>query len=335
MPAGLGAAGYLALTFETVMGTYLPPTTAGTVFIPILSETLAYTEDAYYSSQIRQQTVESSREQGYYHVEGDVVMEFDANYLPYLLYCSRHNIAKSGAGPYQYLFTPSQAGSATTAASGAVPRTASLTVIRNGVGFGYAGCVINTQEYTIDSGILKCTFGVLGLSEQAPGGLGTPAWVAPSLMGAAAHSIYVDTAGTAPAFASASLNFNGFTADINYNGTAENRINALRSAAYIAYHQTEATFNTELDFLDRTEYDNMKNNTRRAIKLESLKGAGTFAGATEAFQLIMYNTAYDTYPVALSSMNDLIMASGVTGRALVMTGGNPYQIGLKSAVSIT
>src|SRR4051812_12231736 len=118
MPAGLGAAGWMALCFETVMGTYLPPTTAGTVWVPILSESLAYTEDAYYSSQIRQQTVESSREQGYYHVEGDVVMEFDANYLPYLLYASRHSITKSGAGPYTYGFTPSQAGAATTAASG-------------------------------------------------------------------------------------------------------------------------------------------------------------------------------------------------------------------------
>lgn len=334
MPAGLGGAGYLALTFETVVGTYLPPTTAGTVFIPILSETLAYTEDAYYSPQIRQQTIESSREQGYYHVEGDVVMEFDANFAPYLLHCSRHNIAKSGAGPYTYLYTPSQAGSATTAASGNVPRTCSLTVIRNGVGFGYGGCEVNTIEATLDGGILKTTFGIVGLSEVTPGGLGSPAWSAPSLLGAAAHSVYVDAAGLTPAFAAADVTFNGFTANINYNAAAQNRINAARSASYISFGQTEATYSTELDFLTKAEYDNFKNNTRRAVKLESLKGGATFALATDAFQLIFYNSAYDAYPVALPSMGDLIMASGVTGRALAIAGGSPFQIGVKSAVNI-
>lgn len=334
MPAGLGGGGYLALTLETAMGTYLPPTTAGTVFVPILSETLNYTEDAYYSPAIKQQTIESSREQGYYHVEGDVVMEVDMDFLIYFLYCSRHTITKSGAGPYTYTFVPSQAGSASTAASGAVPRTASLSVIRNGVGFGYGGCVVNTWEFTIDNGILRCSMGILGLSEATPGGLGSPAWTAPGLFGAAAHSIYVDAAGLTPAFATPDTTFNGFTANLNYNGAAQNRINAARSASYISFGQTEATYNTELDFLSKAEYDNFKNNTRRAVKLESLFGGATYALATEAFQLIFYNSAYDAYPVNLPGMGDLIMASGVNGRALALAGGSPYQIGVKSAVSV-
>lgn len=334
MPAGLGGAGYLALTLETVMGTYLPPTTAGTVFIPILRETLDYKEDGYYSPAIKQQTIENSREQTYYHVEGEVELEFDSNFVPYLMHLGRHNIAKSGAGPFVYTYTPSSAGSATTAASGNVERTASLTVIRNGVGFGYGGCAVNTINFTLDNGILKMTFGVQGLSETTPGGLGSPAWSAPSLMGAAAHSVYVDTAGTAPAFAAADLTFNGFTADFNYNAQAQNRINASRAAAYISFGQTEATYNTELDFLSKTEYDNLKNNTRRAIKFESLKGGATLALASEAFQCNFFNSAYDTYDVALPNMGDLVMAS-VTGRALAIAGGNPYSLVVKSPVSIT
>src|SRR4051812_32704965 len=94
MPAGIGGGGWLALTFETTMGTYLPPTTAGTLWIPILSEDLRYREDKYFSPQIRQQTIVSDVEQAPYHVEGDIRLEVDAQFLPHLMYCSRHIIVK-------------------------------------------------------------------------------------------------------------------------------------------------------------------------------------------------------------------------------------------------
>lgn len=336
MPAGLAGSGYLALTFETVMGTYLPPSTAGTVFMPILSESLHYVEDKYYSEQIRQTTIQSDVKPGYYHVEGDVVVEVDANFLPYLLYIGRHNITKTGASaPWTYDITPSSAGSATTAASGAVPRTASLAVIRNGVGFGYAGCIANSYEFTIDGGILKLTCGVMGLSEQQPGGLGTPAWTAPSLLGADSHSVYVAAAAASPTFGAASVDFNGFTATFNSNASAENRIVATRAAQYIAYHAQEATYSTELDFQNRTEYDNFKASTLRAVRLESLiAGAANYAAATQAVQLTINRSSYDTYELGLSGMGDLIMAS-VTGRGLGVSGGNAYQISCKSPVTIT
>lgn len=331
MPAGLGASGWMAIAYETTMGTYVPPTTAGTVWVPILSESLAYNEDAYYSEQIRQEVGDIDRQQGYYHVEGDVQLEFDANSTPLLLYCSRHNIvAVNETGPvYEYAFTPSTAAQATTdKPTVTAAKSCSLTVVRNGIGFGYAGCTMNTIEATIDGGVLKMTFGVLGLSEQQPGGLGTPAWANPSLMGASAHAISVDAAGLTPAFASPSVDFNGFTANINHNGTAQNRIVRSRAATYVSYAKSEVTYNTELDFVSRAEYDNMVNNTRRAIRLESIKGGATYTLATEAFRLTMYNTAYETYPVNLSGMSDLIMAS-VTGRALRMAGGSRYKIETK------
>lgn len=335
MPAGLGGSGYLALTFETVMGTYLPPSTAGTIFIPIISESLAYREDKYYSSQIRQTTIASDVKSGYYHVEGDVVLEADAAFLPYLAYCSRFNIAKTGvADPWTYDFTPSNAGSATTAASGAVPRSASLSVIRNGIGFGYAGCVVNTWEFTIDNGILRCSLGILGLSEQQPGGLGTPVWVAPELYGADAHSVYVAASGVSPTFGAADTSFNGFTGNINFNATAQNRINALRSAAYISYGETEAGYTTELDFLNRTEYDNFKAASTRAVRLESVRGGATFALSTEAVQLTFNRSVYDSYEQNLGGMGDLIMAN-VQGRAIGIAGGNAFQLSIKSGATIT
>lgn len=331
MSVGLGASGWLAIAYETTMGTYVPPTTAGTIWVPILSEGLEYNEDPYYSEQIRGETGDITREQGYYHVEGDINLEVDANYMPMFLYCSRHNIVEVDAvGPvYEYAFTPSQAAQATTdAAVHTSPKTLSITVVRNGAGFGYAGCTVNTQEYTIDTGVLKATLGILGLSEEEPVGLHQSVYPDVSLFGASAHAVYVDTAGTAPAFASAADDFNGFTANINFNGTAENRIKRSRSASYIAYHKTEATYNTELDFQNRDEYDAFVDNTRRAVRLESIKGGGNWGAATEGFRITYYNTAYDSYPVALSGMTDLVMAT-VTGRALAQPGGSRYKIEVK------
>lgn len=335
MPAGLGGSGWLALTLETAVGTYLPPTTAGTIWIPINSETLHYTEERYYASQIKQTTIVSDAKQGYYHIEGDVVLDVDVNNLPYWGYISRHAITKTGAGaPFTYDFVPSQAGSTSTAAAGAVPRTASITVVRNGVGFGYSGCIVNTWELTIDGGILRASLGILGMAEQVPAGLGTPAWVASSLFGADAHSLYVAAAGATPTFAAADVTFNGFTFNSNFNGAAQNRIVPNRGASYVSYGETEATYTTEADFLDRTEYDNYMNSVARAIRLESLKGGATFALATEAVQLTINRSVYDSYEPNLGGMGDLVMAS-VTGRVLGIAGGNPYKLTVKSGVSIT
>jgi hypothetical protein len=336
MPAGIGAGAYCALTFETAYGTYLPPSTAGTVFVPIISESLHYVEDKYYSPQLRQQAVVSDVKPGYYHVEGDIVMEADTNFLPYFLHASRHNIAKVGAAdPWTYTYTPSTAGSATTAASGNVPRSLSIALVRNGIGFGYGGCVVGRIEVSVDdTGIMRFTFGIVGLSEQQPGGLGTPAWVADELFGADAHSVYVDVAGTAPAFASADTSFDNFTFTADHNAEAQTRLIAARSASYVSYGETEIGYTTSLDFLNRTEFDNFKASTKRAIKLESNRPSGTFAASTEAVQLTVFNSTYDAYDVGVGGIGDLIMAD-VTGKGLAIPGGNAYAIAVKSAVTIT
>src|SRR5262245_47335204 len=98
MPAGLGGGGSVGIAFETTMGTYVPTT----VFAPILNESLQYTEEKYYSEQIRQQTIVSDVKSGYYHVEGDIQLEVDPSNIVHWLYASRHNIVKAGAGPFTY-----------------------------------------------------------------------------------------------------------------------------------------------------------------------------------------------------------------------------------------
>jgi hypothetical protein len=335
MPAGLGGSGYLAIKHEAVMGTYLPPTTAGTLFVPILSESLQYTEDKYYSEQIRQQVIESEQKPSYYHAEGDITMEVDTAFLPYFLYCSRFTPTKTGAGtPWTYKFVPSTAGSASTAAGTGTRKTASITVIRNGVGFGYGGCVVGGWQFSIEDGSLRVTMNVLGLSEATPGGLGTPAWVAAKLLGADAHQVSVDVAGATPAFATPSTDFNGYTVNVNHNAEAQNRIRRDRAASYISYGKTEGTLETELDFIDKTEYDNFKNSTKKAYRLESIGDGAAYAASTDALRIDFNRASYDSYELGLGGMEELIMAQ-VNARALGVAGGDAIVIECKSSLDIT
>lgn len=333
--ADIAGNGAVWVGIEPVYGTAADPSAAGVgSWVPVISETLHYTEAKYYSPQIRQSAIVSDVKSSYYHIEGDIVMEVDATFLPYFLYASRHTVVKTGAGPYLYAATPTNVGATYP---GGAAKGLSIATIRNSIGFLYSGCVVNTWEFTIDNGILRCTLGILGLAEANLAGAVTESWVDPLLLGADAHSIYVDTAGTAPAFGGGrDTTFNGFTWRANYNATPQNRIQPDRSATYVSYGETEATYETELDFTSKTEYDNMKANTLRAIKLESIYPgglAGTWAAATNGVRITTRRSNYDTYEVDLSGMGDLIMAR-VTGRSIGIAGAAAYTIDCKSPTNI-
>jgi hypothetical protein len=334
MPAGLGGGGYLAIKHEAVMGTYLDPATVGTLFVPILSESIQYSEDKYYSEQIRQQVIESEQKPSYYHVEGDVVMEVDTAFLPYFLHASRFTITKTGAAaPFTYKYVPNPAGSATTGAGAAVRKTASITVVRNGIGFGYAGCVMGGMEFTIEDGTLRVTFNVFGLSESTPGALGTPTWAAAKLLGADAHQVFVDAAGIAPAFATPATNFNGYTVNINHNPEAQNRIRSDRSASYISFGKTEGTLSTQLDFESKTEFDNYKASTKRAYRLQSIGDGAAWAATQDGVRIDFNRASYDSYELGLGGMDELIMAD-TEARALGIAGGEAFALEVKSTLDI-
>jgi Phage tail tube protein len=325
----IGASGALGIALESTMGTYVAPT----VWVPILEESLVYTEDKYYSQQLRQQATDSDVKPSYYHTEGDVRMEVDMNFLPYFFMCSRHAITKTGAGPYTYKFTPTAVGGTSTAASGMVQRTASITIIRNQgtASFGYTGCTLGGYEFTIDNGVLLVNMSIIGLGEED--GSGTPAWIAPSLFGADAHTIFVDTAGTAPAFATPVNDFNGYTFTANHNAEAQNRIRPQRSASYVKFGKTDFELTSELDFVAKSEYTNFKNASVKAFRMESLKGGVSFAAATEAIRLDQNRVAYDAYGVSLPGIGDIVMAQ-FTGHGLNIVGGDAYSVTMKSPVNI-
>jgi hypothetical protein len=333
--ADIAGNGAIWVGLETAYGTPVDPTAAGVgVWVPIISETLAYTEDKYFTPQIRNSAISSDVEQAPYHIAGDIVMEVDPNYMPYFLYASRHTVVKTGAGPYTYSATPTNIGSTYPGGSA---RGLSIVVVRNHIGYLYSGCVVGQWAETIENGVLRATLSIIGLAE-APTAVADPtsseSWVDADLFGAGAHTVYVDAAGLTPAFASADSTFNGFTFTANYNAAAQNRLTPSRAATYVSYGETEATYDTELDFTSRAEYDNMKNNTLRAIKFESIKGGANWAAATRGFRTIAYRTAYNTYEVGLSGIGDLLMAR-VNGRALGIAGGVPYKLECKSPANIT
>lgn len=331
MPPGIGGSGYLMVAHEATMGTFVQP--AASVAVPILSENLTYTEERYVSPQLRLQTIASDAKKGYYHVEGDITMEVDPRYLPYFMHATRHTIGKSGGGPYVYTYSPSSAGSAVTG-TGNNQRTMSLSVFRSGVGFGYAGCTVAGYEFTIEDAVLKVTLNILGLSEEEPANAGTPAYVAPDLLGADAHAIYVDAAGTAPGFAAADVNFNGYTFRAEFGAEAQNRIRMDRSASYIAFGETVANIETELDFMTRAEFDSYRETEFRSIRLESINGGADWASATSGVRIDSNRMFYETYDLGLEGIGDLVMA-GVTGRVIGIAGGNAYQITVKSPTNIT
>ena len=329
MPVGLGGGGSVGIAFETTMGTYAAPT----VFVPVLSESLKYTEEKYYSEQIRQEAIVSDVKSGYYHTEGDIELEVDPSNIVHWLYASRHTCVKSGAGPFVYVFTPTAAAQATTASGTVNPKTLSITIVRNGIVFGYTGCTVGSYEFMVEDGILKATLSIIGIAETVQSDP-TESWVAPILFGAESHNVYLAASAASPTFGAVDVNFNGFTFRANYNAEAQNRIVAARSASYVSFGITEAEVESELDFITRTDYDNMVNNTTRAIKLESCNGGATFAAATSAVRLQSNRVSYDAYDIGLEGMGDLIMA-GFTGKCIGIAAGNPYSLEVKSAVSIT
>ena len=331
--ADIGANGAVWVGLETTYGTPSDPSASGTgIWVSIISETLAYTEpDRYYSEQIRQEAVNFDAKASYYHVEGDIVMEVDARYMPYFMTASRH-LTTFATGTYTSV--PGKNGA--TYPGSATAKGLSIVTIRDNVPFLYSGCVVNQYAFTIENGVLRATLSMLGLAEQDTAGAPTPSWSAPDLLGADSHAIYVDTSGLTPAFTTLDATFNGYTFTVNHNGETQNRITRNRAATYVKYGITEVSYDTELDFVSKTEYNNFKNLVFRALRFESVNPGGataTWAAATTGFRISTYKTVYNTYETGLSGMGDLVMAR-VNGRVIGITGGSAYKMECKSPTTL-
>lgn len=318
MTYGLGAGGALGVALETsaAPGTWVTPA----VSVPITNETLTYTEERYYSTAIRQQTVANDVRQGYYHIAGDISFEVDTRYMPYFLYGSRWGVSKTVGPPAVYTFSPSS-----TATVPSTNRTLSITVLKNGAVFAYSGCQVTQMVFTITNGILMCTVSIIGTTDNS-GQSYTPSFSSPPrILSAPCHNIYLVDGATATGtitVGSPVLNFDGFTATINDNGAVQNRINASRAAAFVSYGITDLQVTSSLDFLDKTEYTKFLSTSRKSMQLLSTGNTTGVTAGHDIFQMDFYDMVYDVYNVELGSWESLIMAQA-TLRGVASGGTNP------------
>jgi hypothetical protein len=302
MPPGIGASGILGVALEAVSGTYVAPTK----FVPFESENLQYMQDTIMRRPIRQSADIIGTVPGNVHTEGDIGMEALTDCVLFFLHAARHTVVKTGAGPYTYTFTPNAL---------ALPvKTLSLTVVRNGVVYGYTGLVVGQFVFTIEEGLLKFNCSMVG-ADEAVQSAPTPTWPTTTPYGAGMYTIEIPTA-------AAVFDCDGFTFTVNHNPTPQYRLKGggARGAQFVNFGENNTTMSTERDFVSRAEYDAYKALTSQSITLKAIKVA-----ASEEINILMPASIKETYEVTMPSQGELVRAS-VTYQMVVDSTGKAYEI---------
>lgn len=310
MAPGIGAAGILGIALETVSGTYLAPTK----YIPFKSESLNFAQDTIWRRPIRQSADIVGAVPGNQHVEGDISFEAIPDAVAILLHAARHTVTKTLTGPYKYVFVPN---------ANALPaKTLSLTVVRNGIVFGFTGMVISSFTFTVEDGILNfnCSFqGRDEASQSAP----TPTWPATPLIGAGMYDIQIPTATTV-------FDTDTFEFSVNQNADPQYRLkNTGRGAQFIKYGENETKLSVERDFESRTEFDAFKALTAQTVTIKCVQAA-----AANEIDILVPVAIKDTYEVTSPGQGDLIRASVSYNGTLDGT-GKSYEIDVWTAENIT
>jgi Phage tail tube protein len=307
---GIGAAGSLGFALETTAGTYATPTR----FVPINSESLAWTQETNFRRPIRQNAGIIGATAGRGHVEGDIEMEaFDA-VIPYFLRASRYDVVKTGTTPnFTYTATPT---------SQAVPtKTMSITVVRNGVVFGYVGCIVGSHTFTVDNDMLMFNVSIQGTAEASQSDP-TETWDADDIpYGHGKYNIQIPTS-------SQVFDCDGFEFTVENNAEVQFRLKDVLGSQFSSFGEREVTISTERDFESRTEYDAFKNLTSRDVTIIASQNAN------KSITLNAPVAFYNSYEVGLSGQGDLIRAS-VEWMGVINASGNDHTITVKTNEDLT
>jgi hypothetical protein len=250
MALGVGGQTVVGVAVETTVGTYVAPTH----YMLLRDETLKYMQDTVWRRPLKGIVDVDGPVGGFTHVEGDITVEVTEDILPQILRCARYDCAKTGPTTliYEYVFTPNAV---------AIPtKTMSITVMRAGVVFGYTGCIVHGQEYTMDKGELIGKFSILGLDEgvqSAP----TPSYVTTAPFGAGQYLLKIPSGG------SEVCDSDELTFTVADAGTSQFRICSHRTAAFSKYGERTTTLKLTRDFDGRAEYDDFKSLTAKGITL--------------------------------------------------------------------
>ncbi len=311
MTVGVGASGYVGIARETTPKTYVAPEK----YIPLRSEGMGYMQDTVWRRVLNKTPDIKGPVPGFVHVEGDLECDITEDTLPYLLLGARGTLVKSGTTPnWIYTFTPNNL--ATPA------KTLSVTVVRNGVAFGYVGCVVGSMEFTVEDAMLVGTFSMVG-SDEANQTVPTLTFPDTAPFGAGDYSIQIPTA-------TQIFDTDTFTFQIEDNAEPQNRLSTSRGAQFIKYGERSVTLSVERDFESRTEYDNYKALTSQSITLLATKGANNKIAFTTPAAIA------DSYEISgLSGQGDLIRASIAYNGVYDPTTSKPYEIVINTQETIT
>lgn len=302
MPSpGIGAGGFVGIALEVTPGIYVAPTK----YVPVLSENLDYKQATQWRRPIRASADVQGAVAGDSVIGGDIKIEALSDCVPYFLYCARTTPVKSGLAPYTYVFKPNAL---------AIPsRTMSITVIRNGVIFGYVGCVVSNFTFTINNGMLEMSMTILGRDETVQT-LPVATWGIATPFGAGMYQVQIPTATQV-------FDTDKFTFKVEDGGVAEYRLkNTGTGAQFVRYGERSVSFDCERDFMDRVEYDLFKALTAQSVTLIASKGVN------ESITFVVPVGIKDTYEVnGLAGQGDLLRAA-VKYNGTVDATGNTYTL---------
>lgn len=294
---GVPAGAFPTINTALNYGTYNAPTK----FFPIMNESLKFDQATNFRRPIRQSVDVVGANAGNVHVNGDVEMEALEDVIIYFMLASRVEATKTGGPDYVYEFDPTP--NATPVLS------LSLTVVRNGIVFGYTGCVVSQFTFTPSDGTLMFNMSILG-SDETEQALPSAVWPTTVPFGAGQYEVTI--AGTQV------FDTDTFEFTVNDNGEPQFRLkNTGRGAQYIKFGERESTITMERDFFNRTDYDAFKALTAQAISLNAEKSAANYISVQAPVAV------KNTYEVGLSGQGDLVRAS-IEYMNVIDASGNSY-----------
>lgn len=311
MPAGIGGGGFIGLAPEAVVGTYVAPTK----FFPVTNETLTHSNNPQWRRDIRQNVDAYDIVPGNVGVSGDLELVATEDIVAHLLRASRLTCVKSGTTPnFTYTYTPN---------SNAIPaKTLSVTVVKNGIVFGYVGCIASSFTLRTDEALLMMRASMLG-TDEATQSLPSPTFVLESAYGAGMYHVEIPS-GTQV------FTLDGFELSVEDNGALQYRLKDTgRGAQYANYGARDVTLTYDADFFDKTDYDAYKALTNHAILVRAIENAN------RSIEFTLPRAFRDEYTVALGGQGDLIRAHCVERATFDNGTSRAYQIIVKTSEDFT